>query len=121
MRYTMEKMNEIIVIRLQADMWGKIEDYQVKDEVAAQLEQGARRFLFDLGEASAINSTGIGIVVSSMTAIQRAGGRLRICNMNPRVKATFQITGIAEILSIFDDVDSAIKVPWPEGSSGEDE
>jgi len=98
-------------------MWGKIEDYQLKDEVAVQLDQGGKHFIFEFSKSNAINSTGIGIVVSSLTAIQRAGGRLRLCNLNPRVNATFEITGIANILSIFDSYDSAVRVPWPEGST----
>lgn len=117
MRYSIEKVKSAIVIHLTADMWGKIEDYQIKDEIAAQLEQGGKHFVFEFGGTNAINSTGIGIVVSSLTAIQRAGGRLRLCNLNPRVNATFEITGIANILSIFDSYDSAIRVPWPEGST----
>ena len=114
MRYSIEKVGNAIVVHLTADMWGKIEDYQLKDEIAAQLEQGAKHFVFEFAGANAINSTGIGIVVSSLTAIQRAGGRLRLCNLNPRVNATFEITGIANILSIFDSYDAAVGVPWPE-------
>jgi anti-anti-sigma factor len=122
LRYSIEKDGEVIVVHLTADMWGKIEDYQIKDEIAAQLDQGGKHFIFEFKGSNAINSTGIGIVVSSLTAIQRAGGRLRLCGLNPRVNATFEITGIANILSIFDSYDSAVRVPWPEGSSkGESE
>ncbi len=117
MRYSIEKVRDTIVVHLTADMWGKIEDYQLKDEIAAQLEQDGKHFVLEFKGANAINSTGIGIVVSSLTAIQRAGGRLRLCNLNPRVNATFEITGIANILSIFDSYDSAVRVPWPEGSA----
>jgi anti-anti-sigma factor len=113
MRYSIEKTDDVVVARIHGDMWGKPEDRELKTEMKALAKQGERRFVIDFEGASAVSSTGIGIVVSSLTAIQGEGGRLRLCNLNQRVKATFEITGISKMVSIYDTVESALSTPWP--------
>lgn len=115
MRYTIEKIDSVVVARIRGDMWGKFDDTKLKAELKAQAEKnGERRFVIDFAGVSALNSTGIGIVVSSLTTIQRAGGKLRLCNLNQRVRATFEVTGISKMLSIFDSEELALTVRWPD-------
>ena len=114
MRYSIAKIDTVVVARIRGDMWGKFDDTKLKTDIKAKVEEGERRFVIDFEGASALNSTGIGIVVSSLTTIQRSGGKLRLCNLNQRVKATFEITGIAKMLSIFDTAELALNVRWPD-------
>ena len=103
----------MVVVRLHGDLWGKPEDLSLKQRIQKRAQKGARRFVIDFKEASALNSTGIGIVVSALTAIQAEGGRLRLTGMNSRIKTTFEITGISRMLSIYDTVEIAAETPWP--------
>ena len=67
MRYAIEKTDDVVVARIHGDMWGKPEDRELKTELNALAKQGERRFVIDFEGASAVSSTGIGIVVSSLT------------------------------------------------------
>jgi len=113
MRYSIEKQDAVVVARIHGDMWGKSEDTGLKSEITALAEEGMRRFIIDFEGISALNSTGIGIVISCLTSIQARGGRLRLCNLNKRVRSTFEITGVARMLSIYGSVESAATRPWP--------
>ena len=113
LRYAIEEQDQVVVVRLQGDLWGKPEDLSLKQRIEKRAKKGARRFVIDFQEASALNSTGIGIVVSALTAIQAQGGRLRLTGMNSRIKSTFEITGISRMLSVYDTVKEAAETPWP--------
>jgi anti-anti-sigma factor len=113
MRYSIEKQDAVVVARIHGDMWGKAEDANLKTEFTTLAEQGERRFIIDFEGISALNSTGIGIIVSCLTAVQAEGARLRLCNLNQRIQSTFEITGVSKMLSIYGSVESAVTRPWP--------
>lgn len=113
MRYSIEQLDGVVVTRLHGHLWGKTEDLSLKEEVQAKAEEGVRRFVIDFKDTSALNSTGIGIVISALTAIQAQGGRLRLTGMNSRIKATFEVTGVSRMLSIYETIEEAANTPWP--------
>jgi anti-anti-sigma factor len=113
MPFSIDKTGDVVVARVRGDMWGKPEDTMLKGKIAVLAGEGHHRFIIDFEGISALNSTGIGIVVSCLTTIQAHGGRLRLCNLNQRIRSTFEITGVAKMLSLYGTVDSARTRPWP--------
>jgi anti-sigma B factor antagonist len=113
MAFSIEETGPVVVARLHGDMWGRPEDTHLKVKFASLAEDGHHRFILDFEEISAINSTGIGVVVSCLTAVQAHGGRLRLCNLNQRLRSTFEVTGLSKMLSFYGTVESAVDRPWP--------
>lgn len=79
------------------------------DHVKRQLESGKRYFLFNLRDVNYIDSFGVGQVVGSLISIKKAGGKLKISNLAPRIRFVFDVTGISRIVKIVDDEETAIK------------
>jgi anti-anti-sigma factor len=113
MAFSVDTEGSVVVARARGDMWGKPEDTGLKTEFASLAGSGHRRFIIDFDGISAINSTGIGIVVSCLTEVQAEGGRLRLCNLNKRIRSTFEVTGLSKMLSFYGTVESAVARPWP--------
>lgn len=113
MAFSVDTEGSVVVAEVRGDMWGKPEDTGLKDVFASLAGQGRHRFIIDFQGISAINSTGIGVVVSCLTAVQAEGGRLRLCNMNKRIRSTFEVTGLSKMLSFYGTVESATVRPWP--------
>ena len=100
MSYTIEKQNDILLIRLNDPVWSGLESYQLKDEIRVQLEMGARKFVMDLQEVGTVNSLGIGVIVSVLVGIKNAGGELRFCELNPRTMAALEVSGVVLLLPV---------------------
>lgn len=108
MRYSTEKQGDVFVARILEHMWGTIEDYQLKEDVTAEVQNGGRKFVIDFDPTVSVNSIGIGIVVASMVSIRHGGGTLRVSGMKERVRAAFDITGVTGILNIAETLEAAL-------------
>jgi anti-sigma B factor antagonist len=61
-----------------------------------------------LGDVSYIDSSGIGELVSSYTAVSNQGGSLKLLNLTKKVQDLLQITKLYTIFDVHDDEAKAI-------------
>jgi anti-anti-sigma factor len=111
MKYKLEKVNDVQVIELQGSLEGGWETFQLKDEIASQLEKGERKFLVDMHKANFVNSTGIGVMVAIQITARNADGVVRFCCIGDRVGRSFKATGagIWDNMEIFDNRGEALR------------
>lgn len=67
----------------------------------------ANRLIVDLARVTALDSTGIGILVMCAGKLKDAGGSLRIAGATGMVAHTLQLCRVADIVPMFDNVDAA--------------
>ena len=89
------------------DMSGKITigegSVSLRSAIRRLLEEGKKRILLNLAGVSYIDSSGIGELVSSYTAINKEGGQLKLLNLTQKIKDLLTIT---KLLTVFDVYDS---------------
>ena len=89
------------------DMSGKITigegSVALRTAIRRLLEEGKKRILLNLAGVSYIDSSGIGELVSSYTAINKEGGQLKLLNLTQKIKDLLTIT---KLLTVFDVYDS---------------
>jgi anti-anti-sigma factor len=100
MNYSIERIQDIVLIELSGDSWGGLDAYQLKDEVSAIIAMGSRRFLADFEEAHFVNSAGIGVLVACWVSIRNAEGEFKFCAIGPRVSRAFQVAGVAPLFDV---------------------
>ncbi|HYL47299.1 MAG TPA: STAS domain-containing protein [Candidatus Limnocylindrales bacterium] len=61
----------------------------------------------DLGNASYIDSSGIGVLVSLFSTAKRAGGGIKLAKLSPQLENTLQITKILTVFEVFDRAEDA--------------
>ncbi|HKG61280.1 MAG TPA: STAS domain-containing protein [Pyrinomonadaceae bacterium] len=85
------------------DMSGKITigegSVALRAAIRRLLEEGKKRILLNLGGISYIDSSGIGELVSSYTAINKEGGQLKLLNLTQKIRDLLTIT---KLLTVFD-------------------
>ena len=67
------------------------------------LEEGKKKILLNLARVGYIDSSGIGELVSSYTAINKEGGQLKLLNLTQKIQDLLTIT---KLLTVFDVYDS---------------
>ena len=89
------------------DMSGKITigegSVALRTAIRRLLEEGKKRILLNLAGVSYIDSSGIGELVSSFTAINKEGGQLKLLNLTQKIQDLLTIT---KLLTVFDVYDS---------------
>ncbi len=89
------------------DMSGKITigegSVALRTAVRRLLEEGKKRILLNLAGVSYIDSSGIGELVSSYTAINKESGQLKLLNLTQKIQDLLTIT---KLLTVFDVYES---------------
>ncbi len=66
------------------------------------------KLVIGMAGVSAVDSCGIGELVSAYTSMRRRGGRLALFGLPPTVLDVLKLTRLVEVFEILDDGDSAL-------------
>ena len=73
------------------------------------MEQGVKTLLLNLRDTKIVNSIGISILIEIIEKMMDKGGKIAFCCLTPVIHKTFQIMGLANYASIFDNEEAAMK------------
>jgi anti-sigma B factor antagonist len=63
------------------------------------VKENRKKIIFDLTRVSHIDSTGIGIIVTSAGQVKEAGGELRLAGVNDHVEHILKMTNIDKVVA----------------------
>lgn len=65
------------------------------------------RVVLDFGGITHIDSTGLGVLVGLYASASKAGGGIKLANLNPRLRDLLGITRLLTIFEVFDSAEDA--------------
>ncbi|GGH23126.1 STAS domain-containing protein [Paenibacillus segetis] len=71
-----------------------------REVIKNDINKGAFRFLIDFSECQFIDSTGLGVIVSSYKKCVENGGGIKLKSLNPNVKKIFELTRLTSVFEI---------------------
>ncbi len=83
---------------------------RLNDSVAG----GQNQVILNLGEVDYIDSTGLGSLVVCYTRLRRAGGALKLLNLNRRNIELLVLTKLTTVFEIFNDEQDAVNSFFPD-------
>ena len=84
-------------------------------ERCAQLSaEGKRNLVLELSRVDFIDSTGLGALVMCATSLRKAGGNVKLVNLNRRNIELLVMTKLATVFEIFTDEQDAINSYYPD-------
>src|SRR5580704_8632429 len=86
----------------------------LREKVSAETAAGSLRVLLNLKDVEYIDSTGLGTMVICFMAVQKAGGTLKLVNLNRRNLELVLLTKLSTVFPIFDDEQAAINSFFPD-------
>ncbi len=108
MKFESRQVGDVTVL----DLSGKITlgegSVTIRDAVRDVLSGGSTKILLNLADVNYIDSSGIGELVSALTAVKNAGGQLKLLQLTKKVQDLLQITKLYTVFDIFDDEAEAI-------------
>ena len=100
------------------DMKGRItvgpEATALREAVAAAVADNVRQLVFNLAQVDFIDSTGLGAVVMCSTTLRKAGGSVKLLNLNRRNIELLVMTKLATVFEIFTDEQDAVNSFFPD-------
>lgn len=72
------------------------------------LGEGKTKILLNLAGVGYIDSSGIGELVSSFTAVKKEGGTLKLLNLTQKIQDLLAITKLLTVFDVYEDEASAL-------------
>lgn len=108
MDINVRKHSDVFVIQLKGDL--KIGDAvdALRQSVDDLLGGGDARLVLNLAQVPMIDSSGIGILVRTLTSAKQRGGSVKLVSPSKLALQTLKIVGLLNLFEVFDDETKAV-------------
>lgn len=106
--FEIESAGSVVIVRLPGPEATYEQMLEINAELADRLRyEGAKRFIFDLGEVELFASACIGALVELLREVEPSRGRIVLAGCTSNVQYLFRITRLEDIFCCYDDLDDA--------------
>lgn len=110
MSHTTRIENDIVVYELEGKSWGTMEDnYEILDKLYEYIKEEKFNAVLDFSKIDRINSRGIGICVTMVTALRGRDGNLKLACLNERIESLLKKMRMFKIFEYYETVEKAIE------------
>jgi anti-sigma B factor antagonist len=81
---------------------------RLRGDVDNNLSSGNIRLVVNMDHVRSLDSSGIGVLVRSLSLAKQKGGNMKLSQVPAAVKQTLQVTGIVRLFEFFDSDEEAI-------------
>ena len=111
---TQREHEGVVILDLKGRITVGPEATALREKVAASIAAGTRNLVFELNGVDYIDSTGLGALVISATSLRKAGGNVKLLNLNRRQIELLVMTKLATVFEIFNDEQDAVNSFYPD-------
>jgi anti-sigma B factor antagonist len=109
MEITVRRRSDVQIIQLRgAVRLGQAVD-TLRQAVDDAFSAGDVRLILNCAEVPMIDSSGIGVMVKSLSSAKQRGGDVRLVNPSKFVTQTLRLIGVLNLFSTFEDEDQAVE------------
>lgn len=108
MHFKEKIVDDVAVIYLKGNLMGGDETQMIKEHVNSLINDGIKKVIMDLGKVKWINSSGLGILMATMTSLRNADGNLKLASVAEKVQSILMITQLIKIFETYETVDRAL-------------
>jgi len=106
LRLSSERRGDSLVVAVDGEL--DIVTSRQLDEYLTQARREHRRIVLDLAAVGFMDTSSLAVIVGHWKRLQAAGGTLVLAGARYRYTKTLWITGLADRLPLFDDVEAAL-------------
>ncbi len=108
MKSTTVQHGPVTVIALEGNLMGGPDASTLNSQLHALLGQGQKHVVLDLSGVGFINSSGLGLLIGSVNAMQSAGGSLKVAGASEKIRGIIKITKLERLFDMYSTVEEAL-------------
>ena len=98
----------VAVVTISGRLIMGAETERLNTAVQGLLQNDQKKFVLDISALDYVDSSGIGMLVSCVTNVRKAGGELKLAGANPRIRRILAMTGVDSMMPMFDTLAAAV-------------
>ncbi len=102
------KAGDIIILDVTGPLTTGVGEVMLREAMDEYVAEGWHKILLNLAEVSRIDSTGIGELVASIKLAQRFGSRVKLVNIDSKVKHILDLSRILPLLDFYETEEEAL-------------
>ncbi len=103
-----EKYDDVYVITVAMDRATVSEADEFKETITKKIESGFDKIVVDLSEVEFIDSSFLGVLVTTLKRVVAKDGDLKLVGFQPAVRSMFELTRMFRVFDTFERVDQAV-------------
>ena len=107
MNYTIVEQDEVVILSLAGKIMGGPEASEIHGKINQLMDDGKLKIVIDLGEVDWMNSSGLGILIDTVTVLKNNNGALRLVNVSDRIQNLLKITKLNTVFDVRESLDEA--------------
>jgi anti-anti-sigma factor len=108
MKILENKINDVLICKTDGEININTSP-ELRKFFEAIVSNNNKKVLMDFSAVTYVDSSGLATLIEMLQRLKKVGGRLRICNMDQKVKSVFEVTKLYKFFEIFDTQESALK------------
>ena len=109
MKLSDREMNSIVILEPRGKIMGGPDASLLHDRLYELIENDKKRIVIDLAGVEWMNSTGLGILISSYTTLRNHQGELKLANVTDKIRSLLTITKLVTVFEAHDSVEAAVQ------------
>ena len=103
-----ESIGEVLVEIINVDRPSYTEAEKLKGMLSGKIDEGRNKIVVDLSACEFIDSTFLGVLVSTLRKVTKLEGDLKLVGFKPAVKAMFELTRLFRVFETYSDLKEAV-------------
>ncbi len=108
MKIEARKVDDVVILDLEGPLTTGVGDVMLRESMNEYVAQGRQKILLNLAEVSRIDSTGIGELVASIKLAGRFGSRVKLVNIDPKVRHILNLSRLLPLLDFYETEELAL-------------
>ena len=108
MKLSYQERGGVVILEPKGKILGGPDATLLKDQLQSLIDSGKVRVVIDLAEVDYMNSTGLGILISTLTTLRKAKGELKLANVTDKIQSLLTITKLVTVFDDYESVDEAV-------------
>jgi anti-sigma B factor antagonist len=109
MNIATREVSHVVIVDIDGRISLGDETGKLRDTVRGLIEADKKKIVLNLAQVDYIDSSGVGELVSSYTAVKNAGGEMKLLGLTKKVHDVLYVTKLYTVFDIKDDEFTAVK------------
>ena len=100
MKFTHYVEKNVSIVALEGNLLGEADSQPTLEFIQNQIGEGHKHFVLNLSLLKYVNSTGLSVLLTTLSKSRNAGGDLVLINIPEQLRQLLQITKLNDVLDI---------------------
>lgn len=97
MKFTHYVRSNVSIVALEGNLLGEADSQPTLEFIQNQIAEGHKNFVLNLTHLKYVNSTGLSVLLTTLSKSRNAGGDLVLVNIPDQLRQLLQITKLLEV------------------------